>query len=203
MWRWQIGLLSIGVPTVGPVCNLQTAEQLLNNEKFQEAYSAYLSLAEDGQLDAQVMVAWMKENGRGVSRDLAGALEWYRKAAERGSSVAEFHLGTVLMKTGEKAEAFLWYTKAASSAYMPAVYRLAWAYETGAGAPIDKDRAFDLFKKNASRGHLPSELVLAKKMLKGSHGNFNRILGIYYVLKTYLQIVLIAWTDLEDDRVRV
>jgi len=188
---------------VDPVYNLKTAEQLLDDEKFQEAYTAYLSLAEDGQLDAQVMVGWMKENGRGVSRDLAGALEWYRKAAERGSSVAEFHLGTVLMKTGEKSEAFLWYTKAASSAYMPAVYRLAWAYESGTGTPIDKDLAGTLFKKNASRGHLPSELVLAKKMLKGSQGDFNRILGIYYILKIYVQVVLIARRDLGDDRVRV
>jgi TPR repeat protein len=188
---------------VGPLYSLKTAESLLDSEKFQEAYAAYLSLAEDGKLDAQVMVGWMKEHGRGISRDLAGALEWYRKAAEGGSSVAQYHLGTILVKTGEPSEAFRWYAESASSAYMPAVYRLAWAYEVGTGTPIDKGLAGTLFKKNASRGHLPSKLVLAKKMLRGSHGYLMRPLGIYYCVRAYLQIWLIGWEDLEDDRLRV
>lgn len=182
---------------------LKIAEQLLNDEKYQEAYAAYLSLAEDGQLDAQIMVGWMKENAQGVSRDLAGALEWYRKAAESESPLAQFHLGAILMQTGAHSEALSWYEKAAAMEYMPAVYRLAWAYESGTGTPTDKDHALDLFSQNAKRGHLPSKMVLAKKMLRGTQGSLMRPLGIYQVLKTYVLTIIIAWRDIRDDRVRI
>jgi TPR repeat protein len=190
-----------------PLDKLKAAEQLLKNEKYPDAYAAYLSLAEDGQsdaqLDAHIMVGWMKENGKGISHDLRGALEWYRKAANAECPVAQFHVGRVLMRTGELSEALRWFEKAASSEYMPAVYRLAWAYESGTGTLVDKDHAFTLFNQSANGGHLPSQMVLAKKILKGSQGNFKRFWGIYQVLKVYLVTALVAWRDMRDDRIRL
>ncbi len=187
--------------------NLKAAEQFLNDEKYQDAYAAYLSLAEDdqsdAQLDAQIMIGWMKESGQGTSHDLREALEWYRKAADRECSVAQFHVGRILMRTGEPSEALRWFEKAASSEYMPAVYRLAWAYESGTGTLVDKDQAFALFNRSANGGHLPSKMVLAKKILKGSQGSFMRICGIYQVFKIYLVTVLVAWRDIRDDRIRL
>lgn len=188
---------------MNPPDKLQTAEQLLKDERYGDAYAAYLPLAEEGQLEAQIMLGWMKENGQGVSRDLTGALEWYRKAAERESSVAQFYLGAILMQTGAHSEALLWYKKSAAAEYMPAVYRLAWAYESGRGTSIDKDQALTLFKQNANRGHLPSKMALAQKMFQGTQGHFMRLWGLYEVLKTYLMTVVVAWKDMRDDRIRL
>lgn len=193
--------------TVDSSDKLKTAEQLLNDEKYQDAYAAYLSLAEDdqsdAQLDAQIMVGWMKENGRGTSQDSTGALEWYRKAANAERPVAQFHVGRILMRTGESSEALRWFEKAASREYMPAVYRLAWAYESGTGTLVDKDHALTLFSQSANGGHLPSQMVLAKRILKGSQGSFMRFWGVYQVLKIYLETTLVAWRDMRDDRIRL
>ena len=192
-----------GGPLVDPLHRLKTAEPLLSDERYQEAYTAYLSLAEDGQPDAQVMVGWMKENGQGTSHDVRGALEWYRKAAESESPIAQFHVGRILMQTGASSEALRWYEKAAIKEYMPAVYRLAWAYESGTGTVVDKNHALTLFSQGANGGHLPSQMVLAKKILKGSQGSFMRLWGIYQVLRIYLVTALVAWRDMRDDRIRL
>lgn len=186
-----------------PTDKLKIAEQLLNDEKYEEAYTAYSSLAELGLLDAQIMVGWMKEYARGTSQDLSGALDWYRKAALMDSPTAQFHIGRILMQTGEPSEALRWFEKAADSEYMPAVYRLAWAYESGTGTLVDKDHAVTLFNQNASRGHLPSRMVLAKKILKGSQGSLMRLWGIYQVIKIYLETALVAWRDMSDNRIRL
>lgn len=186
-----------------PTDKLKVAEQLLNDEKYEEAYTAYSSLAELGLLDAQIMMGWMKEYGRGTSHDFRGALDWYQKAASMGSPTAQFHVGRILMQTGDPSEALRWFEKAANSEYMPAVYRLAWAFESGTGTPVDKDHACTLFNQSASKGHLPSQMVLAKKVLRGSQGNFMRLWGAYNVLKTYMKTVLVAWKNMRDDRVRI
>ena len=149
------------------------------------------------------MVGWMKEDGKGTSHDLRGALEWYRKAADTEYPVAQFHVGRILMRTGEPSEALRWFEKSASRNYMPAVYRLAWAYESGTGTLVDKNHALTLFNQSANGGHLPSQMVLAKKVLKGSQGSFMRLWGVYQVLKIYLETALVAWRDMRDDRIRL
>ena len=40
----------------------------------------------------------MYENGRGVRRDDAEAVRWYRQAAERGDTEAQFNLGVMYYK---------------------------------------------------------------------------------------------------------
>ena len=59
----------------------------------------------------------MYAEGKGVAKDRAEALKWYRKAAEEGSSLAQNVLG-IAYKDGngvakDRAEALKWFTKAA------------------------------------------------------------------------------------------
>jgi hypothetical protein len=59
----------------------------------------------------------MYRNGQGVSKDYAEALEWFRKAAERGHPQAQFNLGNMYLKgqgvKPDREEARKWFTKAA------------------------------------------------------------------------------------------
>lgn len=58
--------------------------------------------------------------------DLAGALEWYRRAAERGDPLAAFLLGCLYAdKLGDWAKAEPWYRKAARQGHGDARMRLA------------------------------------------------------------------------------
>lgn len=56
--------------------------------KFKET----LALAEQGNAQAQCNLALMYENGRGVTKDYAKAVEWYTKAAEQGYAEAKNNL---------------------------------------------------------------------------------------------------------------
>jgi len=52
-----------------------------------------LEAAEQGDADAQSMLGYLYENGRGVPQDYAQAAAWYRKAAEQGNVKAQYGLG--------------------------------------------------------------------------------------------------------------
>lgn len=59
----------------------------------------------------------MHANGRGVGRDYAEAIKWYRKSVEHGNANAEFSIG-IMFENGpgvnlDNAEALKWYRKAA------------------------------------------------------------------------------------------
>ena len=49
--------------------------------------------AEAGQAWAQYEVGECYYHGRGVSKDYAEAVKWYRKAADQGNAQAQFSLG--------------------------------------------------------------------------------------------------------------
>ena len=75
-------------------------------------------------LDVQFNLGVMYENGRGVEKDEAEAVKWYRKAAEQESAVAQFYLG-VMYANGrgvakDEEEAVKWYRKAAANGFDPA-----------------------------------------------------------------------------------
>ena len=74
-------------------------------------------LASQGSAAAQYDLGCFYRDGRGVSRDAAEAVKWYRKAAENGNSAAQYNLG-LIYKNGngaakDQAEARKWFQKAA------------------------------------------------------------------------------------------
>ena len=69
--------------------------------------------AEKGIAPAQANLGFLYANGRGVPKDEAEALKWYRKAADQGYAPAQFNLG-VSYANGQgvpkdEAEAYKWY----------------------------------------------------------------------------------------------
>ena len=48
-------------------------------------------LAEQGHALAQLNLGLIHDNGRGVARDHAAALKWYRLAAVQGNATGSFH----------------------------------------------------------------------------------------------------------------
>ena len=68
------------------------------------------------------------ENGKGVAKDEAEAVGWYRKAAEQGLDLGQFNLG-VCYENGkgvakDSAEAVRWYRKAAAQGCESAIRKL-------------------------------------------------------------------------------
>ncbi len=90
-----------------------------DSEKMKQARQIYQGLAEKGDRDAQLKLAYMEEKGLGSEPDMVGAQRWYTASAEQGSPVAEYLLGQ-FYQIGAGGEpdynlAKQWYQKAATT----------------------------------------------------------------------------------------
>jgi TonB family protein len=112
--------------------------------------------ARDGAIDAQIMLARMYLHGTGVTADAAEAATWMRKAAEQGSTVAEYQSG-VLSEDGigvarDYAVAASWFRKAAHQRHADAAFNLALMYQSGLG--VERDPTMALLWIEAAIGFL-------------------------------------------------
>ena len=57
------------------------------------ALQIFTPLAEKGDLLAQLNLAKMYREGKGVSKDYKAALKWFNLSAEQGNALAQYHLG--------------------------------------------------------------------------------------------------------------
>jgi TPR repeat protein len=88
----------------------------------------------------------MSEFGQGVEPDLAKAIEWYQKAANKGHALAQtnlayFYLFGIGVEKDEK-KAFELYQKAAKQNCAPALKTLAFMYMQGLGTEQDVPKSF-------------------------------------------------------------
>ena len=107
------------------------------NNDYKTAYKLWLSLAGQGDADAQHNIGSMYDNGIGVLRDYKEAVKWYRLSAEQGNAKAQFNLGLMLgdgrgVPINNK-EAFKWYRLSAEQGHADAQYNLGLMYVRGVG----------------------------------------------------------------------
>ena len=80
--------------------------------------------AEQGNVEAQVILGHCYSSGYGGQKDLSKALEWYRKAADNGNADAQYELGLCYHYgrgvTANINEALEWYRKAAARGHAEA-----------------------------------------------------------------------------------
>jgi len=90
-------------------------------------------------------------------QDYAGAVKWFRRAAEHGSILAQHDLGFMYAE-GEGvqqnfAEAAKWYRIAADQGDASAQANLGWLYEQGYGIPQDYTEAATWYRRAADGGN--------------------------------------------------
>jgi len=88
----------------------------------------------------------MYKYGKGVPKDYAEAVKWFRKAAEQGDADAQGFLG-VMCYIGDgvpedKTEAVKWYRKAAEQGHARAQNALGVMYDYGKGVPENDVEAY-------------------------------------------------------------
>src|SRR5712672_2222585 len=113
-------------------------------------------LANDGEAAAQFNLGLMYLTGKGVQRDDAAAVIWFRKAADQGDAVAQYLLGDQYAKgegaPQDYAEAMIWFRKAAEQGHPVAKLYLGVMYAEGRGVPQDYVRAHMWFSLSAAQG---------------------------------------------------
>ena len=119
--------------------------------------AALRELADAGDAEAQVDLGVRYEYGRGVVKDYAVAVYWFRRAAEQGYAPGQVSLGymyaTGLGVVRDDAEAVRWFRRAAEQGNARAQHNLGVSYRDGLGVVQDDGEAVRWFRRAAAQGH--------------------------------------------------
>lgn len=150
-------------------------------ETMQQAKQIYAGLAEKGDPDAQLKLAYMLEKGLGSAPDLAGAQRWYTAAAEQGNARAQYLLGQFyqLGQNGapDYSLAKQWYQKATKE--LPEAFvTLGFIDET---VNDDYPQALKAYEQAASKGNALGIYDLALMYLygKGTPVNYQKARNLF------------------------
>lgn len=131
------------------------------------AYQIWEPLASEGYAKAQANLAWMYHTGKGVTKDLDKAREWYTLAAKQNHVIAQNNLGVFyeqglgdLNKNPKRAAK--WYREAAEVGYSYAQYNLGVLYLRGHGVKRDIDEAIFWLEIAALQGVAQAQSELDK-----------------------------------------
>ena len=129
-----------------------------------KAYTEALR-AGQGNAAAQEAIGILYYGGRGVAKDDAQAVFWFRKAAEQGSAVSQTILGDIYLGGGRGVEpdpvqGFAWMRKAAEQGFAKAQYILGTMFEEGLGTAPDIAQAKIWYAKAAAQGDVNAQQAL-------------------------------------------
>lgn len=120
---------------------------------LREAATLYKQAAEAGLLEAQVALALLLQEGRGVAQDLDLARQLYKGAAEQGHPRALNNLGLLYSRgsgvTQDYAQAASLFQAAADQGLGAAMRNLSVLYENGFGVPLNEDYAAELARQSS------------------------------------------------------
>lgn len=109
--------------------------------------------------------------GKGVKKDLGAAVDWYRRAADKGHVKAQHNLALCYTfgQGVEKnyAEAVAWYRQAADKGYDKSQYNLGICYLYGHGVEKDEAEAVAWLLKAARQKHVKAQLNLGNCYYQG------------------------------------
>jgi TPR repeat protein len=110
----------------------QDAKTAYDRGEYKSAIADLLIAAGQGDAKSQCLLGTMYGGGKGVPKNEAEAVNWYRKAAEQGLAEAQFSLGAAYHEgsgvTQDYDEANKWTRKAAEQGYTQAQYNLGVMY---------------------------------------------------------------------------
>ncbi|MEZ0260156.1 MAG: hypothetical protein ACAH80_04060 [Alphaproteobacteria bacterium] len=134
--------------------------------------------AEAGNTDAQLALAFLCKQGRGVAQDSAQAAEWFTRAAEAGNAEAKFRLAVAYYSgdgvSQDYAEAARLFRGLADNGNPAAQHNLAIMYREGQGVARDEAEAVAWqslavqgYGRGAERDALVRELEAMRAKLAG------------------------------------
>jgi TPR repeat protein len=142
-----------------------------NAEPEEDLSEELLIKAEQGDAEAQFMVGYAYDLGKGVEQDSTEAARWYLKAAKQGDWIAQNNLG-VLYAEGNGVphdynKAHQWWLKSAEQGYEEAQCNLGVSYDFGEGVIKDHEKAVYYFLQAAKGGHPKAQYNLGIMYAEG------------------------------------
>jgi TPR repeat protein len=170
---------------------------LLRETRDRDALDVLVPLAEAGGAQAQLLLGWTYQVGRGHAVDAAMAERWYAAAAEQEYPAAHFYLAALRAASGRDEEARALFERAAEQGFAPAWYRLALLDLKHQGS---ERRAISRLRLARERGHLPSAIRLARLALRGRCGVREWSRALIALPFLALAVVQLASREPDDER---
>ena len=148
------GVAVLGLAMAGPVlADVKSGVTRWQGGDYKGAVAEWLPYAARGDADALFNLGQAYKLGRGVKADPAAAIDYFRKAANKGHTPAQERLGLILFGTlGSRSEAVRWLDLAARADQPRALYVMGVALFNGDGAPKDWPRAYGYMVRAAAKG---------------------------------------------------
>jgi len=129
-----------------------------------KAHELFMEAATREVPPAMYEVALMLERGLGCAQNYSEAAFWYEEGAKRGHLKCFNNLG-VLYKDGHgvevnDAKCFICFSRAAEGELAEGLYNLGQLYDQGVGCEADHDKALDLCRKAAYKGHAKAKMII-------------------------------------------
>ena len=159
-----IAILLMGLSTVVPAWRYQALCENIKPDHQARIVATLKTKAENGDAQAQFLLAKRYLKGEGVPVNLTESFQWFHKAAEQGHAEAEYELGMRYVQgegTPKDYEAGNdWFRKAAAQGNTDAQYDLGYGFENGLGVKRDLAEAAIWYQRAGEKGH-----VLAQNQL--------------------------------------
>ena len=158
----SIFCFTLGAASLGWSISPQKSSDAHERDANVSALDEWKSLAEQGELDAQMHLATLYREGKDVPQDYKAAVKWFTLAADQGDVVAQYNLGIMhsfgLGVVPNYQPAVKWYTLSAEQGNALAQYNLGRLYYLGKGVSENMVYAHMWAKQASSKGFelLPS-----------------------------------------------
>lgn len=172
---------------------LARARRLFHEGKGPEAIELVKPIAARGRSDAQVLMGWAYEQGRGVGADAQVAEEWYDAAARQRDVHGMFYLGRLCDLRGDRDRAVALLERCAARDFAPALYRLAYLADT----EDEKIRCLELAKR---RGHIGAGVRLARLRLGRTRSPIEASRLLLELWRYAVEICRLSWRGEGFDR---
>ena len=182
---------ALGTHGPGWSAETQTGFAAHRKDKNSPALEEQKTLAEQGNLEAQIYLASLYRHGNGVPQDYKAAVKWFTRAAEQGHAVAQYNLGIMhsfgLGVVPDYKASVKWYTRAAEQGNPIAQYNLARLYYLGQGVKENLAYAHMWANHASSNGFKMGEELkgLLTELMSASQIKEARSLASECLKKTY------------------
>jgi hypothetical protein len=144
--------------------------------------------AEQGDAQAQYLLAYQYFVGEDVGQDMKQACEWLSKSAQQGHAGAQCGLGTMYLYgrhvEHDLMQAFDWFSKSAQQEHAEAQYGLGAMYLHGLHVEEDMKQAFEWFSKSARQGFVEAQCTLSEMYREGKGTERDPKLAMSWLMKS-------------------
>jgi len=129
---WFCGFTVLVCSQLSTAADFESAMRAYEKKDYAGAFKEFAVVAEEGNMEAQLIVGKMYMIGQGVDKDSEQAIKWFKAAADQGNADAQFFLGAMyLLPQRDIPEGIKWLKFSADQGMQDAQFLLGMAYLKG------------------------------------------------------------------------